>query len=350
MIVNEYYKLNKLLKDKKVLYIPIYSCFDYVTKMLNFKADGNVNRFLTTFSNINTYKSLDILAPTSGNDVTWFYSSFYSVTHDSKIINSKYIVESAKVQRNIGFAKNVLNDINIEDYDLVIAEGQYVILELLDFYKFVDVVYWCPVCATDNKTRDFLEPNKALDKYIFSRVENTIVASDDQVKYIQSLRKGTQLRFSNIIFIGTLIDRKLNIFDYEVDHDIIDNIIPMEENGWKIVYLPFRLTDKGYKFTEILNILTYCKNQKVIVLYSNPNECNIFSLTHDKKEIDYIKSHFIKVSKNRDTYYTILDHIYCIIPYFEDTNFINHAAISEFATSDKCNVIDDSCKLKLILS
>ena len=98
-MINEYNKLNKLLKNKKVLYIPIYSCFDYNTKLLNFKADGNINRFLTTFSNVNSYKSLDILAPDKGNDVTWFYSAFYTVTHDSKIINSEYIVESAKVQR-----------------------------------------------------------------------------------------------------------------------------------------------------------------------------------------------------------------------------------------------------------
>lgn len=350
-MINEYDKLNKLLKDKKVLYIPIYSCFDYNTKLLNFKADGNVNRFLTTFSNVNTYQSLDILAPNKGNDVTWFYSAFYTVTHDSKVINSEYIVESAKIQRNIDFARSILNEINIEDYDIVIAEGQYVVLELLDFYKFVDVIYWCPVCATDNKTRDFLEPNKALDKYIFSRVENTIVASDDQVKYIQSLRKGTQLRFCNIIFIGTLIDRNLEIFNYEIDKNIINNLIPMEENGWKIIYLPFRLTDKGYKFDEILTILTYSNNQKVIVLYSNPNECNVYQFCGTEgKKMDYINNHFIKVNKDRNTYYTILDYLYCIIPYFEDTQFINHAAISEFETSKKCNIITNANELKVILS
>ena len=200
-MINEYDKLNKLLNNKKVLYIPIYSCFDYNTKLLNFKSDGNINRFLTTFSNINSYKSLDVLCPIKGNDKEWFYSSFYSITNNSKIIESKYIVESSKVQRNITFAKNILNDINIEDYDIVIAEGQYVVLELLDFYKFVDVIYWCPVCATETKSRDFLEPHKSLDKYIFSRVENTIVASKEQVEYIQSLRKGNQLRFTNIILI-----------------------------------------------------------------------------------------------------------------------------------------------------
>ena len=349
-MINEYYKLNKLLEDKKVLYIPIYSCFDYNTKLLNFKADGNINRFLTTFSNVNSYKSLDIFAPNKGNDVTWFYSAFYTVTHDSKIINSEYIVESAKVQRNIGFAKNILNEVNIEDYDIVIAEGQYVVLELLDFYKFIEVVYWCPVCATENKTRDFLEPNKALDKYIFSRVENTIVASDEQVKYIQSLRKGSQLRFSNIIFIETLIDRNLSIFDYNVDKKIIDNLVPMEEDGWKIIYLPFRLTDKGYKFNEILDILTYSNNQKVIVLYSNPNGCNIYSLTDDEVENEYIRKHFIKVSTDRNVYYTILDHLYCIIPYFEDTKFINHAAISEFTTSKTCTVVDNANALRIVLS
>lgn len=340
-MVNEYDKLNKLLSNKKVLYIPIYSCFDYNTKLLNFKSDGNINRFLTTFSNINSYKSLDILCPIKGNNKEWFYSSFYSVTKNSKIIESKYIVESSKVQRNINFAKSVLNEINIEDYDVVIAEGQYVILELLDFYKFIDVIYWCPVCATETKTRDFLEPNKALDKYIFSRVENTIVASKEQVEYIQSLRKGNQLRFTNIILIETLIDRQLDIFNYNVNPDIINNIGPMVNNGWKVVYLPFRLTDKGYKFNEILELLSFINNKKIIVLYSNPNNCNIKSLSTKKVELDYIDKHFIKVSTNRDIYYTILDYIDCIIPYFEDIDFINHAAVSEFITSKKCKIVKD---------
>jgi len=351
-MINEYYKLNILLTNKKVLYIPIYSCFDYNTKKLNFKSDGNVNRFLTTFSNINSYKSIDVLCPESGNDINWFYNSFYSITNcNCKIIPSKYIIESAKVQRDISFARNILNEVNLEDYDLVIAEGQYVVLELLDHYKLLDVIYWCPVCAIENKTRDFLEPNKALDKYIFSRVEYTIVASDAQVKYIQSLRRNNGVRFTNIIFIETLIDRNLDIFDYEKKDFIIEAINNYnKENKYKIVYLPFRLTDKGYKFDMIIDILAYSYNQNVAVLYSNPNNCDVLSLVKGKPAYEqYIKTHFIKVSLDRDTYYTILDYVDCYIPYFEDTDFINHAAVSEFETSKKCKIIKKPEEFKYIL-
>ena len=104
-----------------------------------------------------------------------------------------------------------------------------------------------------------------------------------------------------------------------------------------------------YKFKDILHFLTYHNNQKVIVLYSNPNGCNIYNLTDDSNSIDYIDKHFIKVSTDRNTYYTILDYIDCVIPYFEDTKFINHAAISEFATSKKCKVITNISDLQTIL-
>ena len=350
-MINEYHKLNKLLTNKRVLYIPIYSCFDYNTKVLNFKSDGNVNRFLTTFSNINSYKSIDVLCPENGNDIDWFYKSFYTVTNGNcKIINSKFIVESAKVQRNIDFARNILNEVNLEDYDLVIAEGQYVVLELLDFHKLLDVIYWCPVCAIENKTRDFLEPNKALDKYIFSRVEYTIVASDEQVKYIQSLRRNNSLRFTNIIFIETLIDRNLEIFSYDVNNNIIDNLKPYLDR-FLVIYLPFRLTDKGYKFNEIIDALTYAIHQNVIVLYSNPNNCDVYSLVKGLPAYEkYIENHFIKVSLDRNTYYTILDYIDCYIPYFEDTSFINHAAVSEFKTSKKCKILKTKEELINILN
>ena len=350
-MINEYNKLNKLLTNKRVLYIPIYSCFDYNTKALNFKSDGNVNRFLTTFSNINSYKSIDVLCPESGNDIDWFYKSFYTVTNGNcKIINSKFIVESAKVQRNIDFARNILNEVNLEDYDLVIAEGQYVVLELLDFHKLLDVIYWCPVCAIENKTRDFLEPNKALDKYIFSRVEYTIVASDEQVKYIQSLRKNNSLRFTNIIFIETLIDRNLEIFSYDVNNNIIETLKPYLDR-FLVIYLPFRLTDRGYKFNEIIDALTYAIHQNVIVLYSNPNNCDVYSLVKGLPAYEkYIENHFIKVSLDRNTYYTILDYIDCYIPYFEDTSFINHAAVSEFKTSKKCKILKNKEELINILN
>lgn len=344
-MIDEYNKLNNCLKDKKILYIPIYSCFDYITKQLNFKSDGNINRFLTTFANLDKYYSIDIVCPENGNNIDWFISSFNKIIKNGKLIKSKYIVESAKVQRNIDFAKNIFNDINLSDYDLVIAEGQYVVLELLDNHKNLDVVYWCPVCATDNKTRDFLEPNKSLDKYIFSRVNTTIFASKDQVDYIKSLQSNSNIKYTDIILIETLINRNLNIFDYKPDWNLINTLNPYQTD-YTIFYLPFRLTDIGYKLDEILESFEKVINKKIIVLYSNPNNCNVLNLAKNDIQKQFIQKHFIKVSLNRDVYYTILDYIVCYIPYFEDTDFINHAAISEFKTSMKCKVLRNKNELK----
>ena len=336
--INEYDKLNKLLKDKKVLYIPIYSCFDYKTKLLNFKADGNINRFLTTFFNVNSYKSLDIVSPIEGNDYFWF-DDCVSKLDNTKIIYSKEIKESAKVQRNISFAKKILNSLKINEYDIVIAEGQYVVLNLLDYYRYVDVIYWCPVCATDKNTRDFLEFNRELDKYIFSRVDYTIFTSQGQVDYLNRLKEDLSIRYTNSILIETLIDRNISFFNYEKNQSLLNILHRYLDDNWKIVYLPFRLTDEGYKFKEILSKLVSLDNIKIVVLYSNPNNCDINSLAKNLKEKKYIEQHFINVGKNRDIYYTLIDYGNVIIPYFEDTYFINHAAIYEFETSELCKVV-----------
>ena len=342
-MINDYQLFNDIIKDKKVLHIPIYSCFDYQSGLLNFKADGNVNRFLTTWYYVNQYSSLSIFCPQNGNNIDWFCNSIKNELHDINLIFTPFIKKSAKIERSIQFAKDFIlyynNIFDSVDYIVVESQHLYQQLELQGYYD--KLIYWCPVCAIENKTRDFLEPYKEFDRYLINHTKYLIVASNEQVEYAKTLRK------NDIIQINSLIDRSLNFFNYEIDEKIYNQLI--KNNNTKI-FLPFRLTDEGYKMKEIFKELFnyYLLNKEFIVYYSNPNNCDIYKLLNPNNKFSikkFLDNYFIQVSKNRNTYYTILDYGNVIIPYLEDINFIAHASVSEFETSKKCKVISSLDKL-----
>lgn len=348
--MTEYDKLNQVLQDKSILYIPIYSCFDYQTGNLNFKADGNINRFLSTFYHCNKYKKLDILVPPYGNDKEWFDNICNNFLQNCNLISCPLIVKSAKVERSIEFSYKIIdffknNNIDINSYDYIIGEAQHVFLRLYDIYGVDKLIYWCPVCATNHKTRDFLEPYKEIDKFIFSVAKNVIVASNDQVKYYNNYH------FSgNLIQIESLIDRQLPFFKSYIDWNIIHFI-----NGFHIknnIFLPFRLTDMGYQTQKIVDYLynDYKSNHTFKVFYTNPNNCDIYQFANnDSYKKLFLDKYFVEVPKDRDIFYSIIDYCHVIIPYFEDTEFICHAAIDEFKYGN-CIVCKDLDEFKNILS
>ena len=345
--MTEYEKLKEIIKDKNVLYIPIYSCFDYQTQKLNFKADGNINRFLSTFHHCNTYKSLSLLCPVGGNDFEWFLNTIHNfdILKSISLIYSPYIVKSAKIERSLDFANKVFYDeTNYDKYDIIIVESQHLFMKFfVNGYKD-KLVYWCPVCATNNKTRDFLEPYKELDRFIFSEAKWTIVASNDQVEYYKTITGKDPIQ------IEQLIDRQLSCFNYKVQNDIINEFAKF--NNYHKIFLPFRLTDRGYQMQEIFDYLYNERrgNKPIKVFYSNPNNCDIYQFAKNNayKKL-FIDTTFIKVSKDRDTYYTIIDYCKVIIPYFEDTEFICHAAVDELKFAN-CVVCKNLEKFKSILN
>jgi len=338
--MTEYNKLSQILKDKSILYIPIYSCFNYQTSLLNFKADGNINRFLSTFMNCDIYKDITILEPIDGVDKDWFNNVCQKYLNNCNLVECPLIKKSAKVERSIEFSFDLVNffkemDIDLNSFDYIICEAQHVFLRLYNLGYINKLIYWCPVCATNNKTRDFLEPYKEIDKYIFSISNISIVASNEQVKYYNSFGFNYKL-----IQINKLIDRNLPIFDYEVNQKIL-NLVNKKYKDVNKIYLPFRLTDMGYKTQEIIDYLynDYKFEKTFIVLYSNPNNCDIYQFANgDSYKKLWLDRYFIQVSKSRDTYYTIIDKGNVIIPYFEDTEFIAHASVNEFKYGN-CKVV-----------
>ena len=319
-----YSDFSNITKGKNILYIPIISCINRDTNEYNLSADGNVNRFITTFSFCKTYNKLIIILPKNhikGTEVILNKFKWGSVEY----IYSENFGIHAGEQRNKDEVVNALfEEIKDIDFDICIFESQKLGLRMMDYKKDSEFIFWNPVSKTKTKTRIFLEGYEEINQSIIDKVNYMIIASPDQLDYYGYVK-------DKLIYLDILINRNLLYFDYSIDTEILNKF---KNESRKIFYLPFRLSDEGYRFDKVLEYLEKEKDD-FIVLYSDPNNSHII----DKGD-NSIFDKFIKVSSNRDTYYTILDYIKCTILYFEDLEFINHAAIHEFMNSKSiCDVI-----------
>jgi len=322
-----YVFFKEYIKNKDILYIPIISCINRDTNEYNLAADGNVNRFITTFLKCDSYRTLTIVLPYRHI----FGSEEFIIKFKNPRVNiiwsNNFGIHAGEQRNNDEIVNRMFLEIANIKYDICIFESQKLGLKLINNVKDKKFVFWNPVSKTDKKTRIFLEGYDEINANIYNKVNYMIVASPDQIEYYSKLSPN----FDKIIYLDKLIDRDLDIFDYEIDNDILNKFKNIDK---KIFYLPFRLTDEGYKFDKVIE---YLKNvdKDYIVLYTDPNNSHII----DNMPYE-IFNNFIKVSSDRDTYYTILDYIPCTILYFEDLEFINHAAIHEFMSSKcKANII-----------
>ena len=127
-----------------------------------------------------------------------------------------------------------------------------------------------------------------------------------------------------------LMNPSLSLFAFEPNESILNLTDHLINDGYKLVYLPFRLTDSGYSLAKILEALTNLKTvYKICVLYTDPNDSGRLSTEESDNNL-----RFIKVPKDRNSYYTMLSEVDCIVPYLEDIDNILHAAVFEL---DKLN-------------
>lgn len=335
---------NEIIKNKTILHIPIYSMFDRKTRKLNMSCDGNVNRYLTTYYLNNTYKKLSLYIPNKNNIINEDkFNEYILLLNNVKLYRTSYIKESALYQREKEFANKIINNIKNKNVDYIIFEGQQLGIKLLKTNGLKSkLIYWCPVCATNTKTRSFLNKDKEINEYIFKHknISYIIVDSIDQYEYLKELG----IPENKICLITNHIDRTLPMFsEYIKDMTIVSFIEYLNKENKKIIYLPFRLSDEGYKLEEIFNIINvYLNNNEYCILYPNLNNISVEELTkiiHKKYEnldVNKILNNSYKISSSRDTFYTILDNCKeIIIPYFEDINFINHSTIQELFNENK---------------
>ena len=321
--------LSKIVSNKVVQHIPIYSMFDRDSHKVNLACDGNANRCVTAYYQNPTFTKLLLHAPTEENSINLDQLKKWISQIDGaiQVIPDQNMKMSALYQRQEEFASK---ETFSQQADLIIFEGQELGKRLLSERKPNQLLaYWCPVCATRKKTRSFLEGWKEQNQELFKAVDYVIVASNDQIQYLKELNVDD----GKICLVDKLIDRSIPMFkEYTVDNEVIQLIQRLKREHQFVVYLPFRLSDEGYQLQNVLRALS---RVDAVLIYPNLNGVGVQQLMakfkdQNKESLVKMLVDGVKISSSRDTMYTILDHGYgVIIPYFEDCQFINHATEQE---------------------
>ena len=302
-------KLQKIIYKKRVLFVPVYSMRSHKTNLYNLQNDGNFARVMYKIKKSKC--SATVLIPyrnsltKSSEAILDYYSKNYNIT----FIESEFYGTSAYETRS---------NTNLLDYELCnktfLSTFDYFIIEPNFLPKTLNnwldintnkIIYWCPVSyIPENNTADFLEPFFNIDREN-SRLFKTFVCSKLQKDCL-----GGQTF---------------------VDSDVFDN----NQYEPKIIFLPFRLSDQGYKIKNICEALQslLIKGFDFIIYYTDPNDTFDDIFKNFPKLIDVS----IKIPSEKSVYYTILKS-QPIIPILEDLNSILHQNIFEF-NKYKCNTI-----------
>lgn len=370
---------SELVNGNRVAYIPIYSMFDHQTGLFDSECDGNINRWMTNFYKTKTeWTCLTVFGPSKDLFKSReSYEKFINIldTNFDRLayVPSRNFRGGAKTQRSRVFADDFVDDFKslVVDKDLVIVESQ-ALFDALYFIKSktdrdFKLVYWCPVCETNHKTRSFFnKDDKMKNEEIFKKADFVMVATDEQARYLDECKVSRD----KVILVKEFIDRSLPMFSsYVRDFDTLKSID--ETLGQSIIgiYLPFRLSDEGYRLWDIIDaVYPHMINDntvvgKAIVYSPNVNGSTVNELVGmcvkngsrlDREKIQYVLKNIRSVSSSRSTYYTLID---CcdkiVVPYFEDYDFVMHAAVDELIrgkTKPKCTVLTTKEELEQYLS
>lgn len=367
------HELSKLIRDLVVAYIPIYSMFDHQTKLVDLGCDGNVNRWMTNFyKSGQVWKKLTIFGPCrdlvkSNENFNLFKNKLDSNFKNIEYVESSAFSGGAKKQRSTAFPTELVSQFKDKLFsaDIIIVESQELFGAMLAAKSEGNwsgkLVYWCPVCATSKKTRTFLEAAREADKTCFKTADHVIVATDEQADYARECGIPSE----KISVVKEFIDRSLPMFrDYVVDDESLDLVEADIEAGKTCIYMPFRLSDEGYKIWDIISsVYSKLMKDEIVVYTPNLNGASLSELVKLCKDnnswlteemIQSSLAKFKPISASRDTYYTLID--YCpelVIPYFEDWKFVMHAAVDELILGSKkpvCTVLQDKSELDRYLA
>lgn len=296
--------LKDILKNKKVLFIPVYSMRNYETGKYNLAADGNMARIVSKLLEVD-FDSATILYPSDSinfEEATKATSIFENII---KWIPCDAYGKNAKETRDdptpiIKFLNQ--NDI-IKDIDYIVCEPNKLTEYFVASTYSDKLIYWCVASITSEMCPWFVKDYAILDK-IISKMVPTAVCTQTQVEALGS-----------------------NAF--------IEPIYNPEYFDYDIIFFPFRLSDQSYKFEEFKNMIELLYEEMTLhygkefkVLYTDPNESFKENLNKDI---------FVKVPSDKPIYLSILKSR-PIIPYFEDSRNMEHISINEFLYY-KCRII-----------
>lgn len=319
-----------------------------------------------------TWKKMTVFGPThdlakSDENFTKFKNKLDTNFKNLEYVESLAFAGGAKKQRSEEFSTEILSSFRerLLASDVIIAESQPLVKALaalkINGKWSGKLIYWCPVCATSKKTRTFLESMRDEDAACFTIADHVIVATAEQADYISG---DCGLIEEKITILREFIDRTLPMFrDYSVDSETLKLIDTELGFGHACLYLPFRLSDEGYKIWEIFDsVFIKLMSGELTVFSPNVNGASrdeLVKLCKDngcwlsELQIRAALEKVKPISSSRDTYYTLLD---CcpdvIIPYFEDWKFVMHAAVDELICGSKkpvCTVLQTKEELDALL-
>lgn len=306
-----------------VFYFPIVSMRSHKTGKFDLSKDGNINRALSFFNKTNVkFLTIKLAIAESDLDVDgysvflkWIRALERSRGAEIQILFEEFsLFENAYDQRfSIGpWDVRLLNE---GEDNVIIYERESIGSYLRANHKLImdrQTIFWSPVSATkDNigcSIPSFLADFEGIDRKLAKSADLVIVSTKKQKDYFDELNK-------NIVVFNDFIDFSI-VGDPLVIKDLQRKI--NEESLTKtIIYFPFRLSDKGYKFQEVLDV---CEGKNVKIVVTDPNDT--------LKDFDTSKVNIEKVSSNRDVYYTYLQSN-VVVPYLEDLSKIWHASANE---------------------
>lgn len=311
-----------------ILYFPVVSMRSHETNMFDLSCDGNVNRWLSYFnSNVGSNNDeIHVMLPNKDDIVESSYKQLLSWTANvaGKIFYYHFIENnhpaSAADLRNNAYDSdlNMLRE-HMKDAGLIIYERQAVgsVVEALKrSVGPIETMYWCPVSATVNVEPDFVKSYHDLDLDLAKSATSMLVATQSQADYFKKNANTNPSVFNKFV--------DFNVIGYpEVDRSIVNNIKDLA-NGRKIVYFPFRLSDKGYHFQEVLDLCKEVGN--VLLVVSDPNDTlKDFDTSNGAEGFS-----IMTVPSDRNTYYSLLASHIALCPYLEDVTDIWHASANEY--------------------
>lgn len=356
--IDESQMYKDLIRDKNIYHVPIVSMSDHVDRVFDLSCDGNINRLVTYYDRLNyPYKSAKILLPANSKNKEFVQANLvdvnanqvrnfieYDVDYRCEVKYLDKFPNNARDQRlKKDLVEYIESDIDYKNSDIAIFESQALCLYFLkNRQKDInsEIWYWCPVSSTETNTRSFLKDYDPYDAEVFDEADGIIVASKQQKDYIQKYWPHRK-----VILLPILMNRDLEAFDYNSNEDIKEYL---DRASRPIIYMPYRLSDEGYKssmiFESLLSLMESGKEFEVWI--TDPNKSGIYEDFVNRVPEQY-KELIKHISSDRSTYYTILDYgKTVIIPYLEDLDFINHCAIFEFMSDESIVKVITSEDLK----
>lgn len=340
---------DEIVKDKKVLLIPMVSMRSYETNIYDMSCDGNVQSTICNILSIPQDVDYEITVVWPGkNFVTekslTLIEEFKSYVDPNKVhilLTDNYPVGGASVQRDIVGSQDMIEEViewsnKTEGDKMIIYTCDYLGITIESLKKKYDykTCFWCYASRTLYFRPDYLEKYEHVEVDLSKSCDKLMLASIGQFQYFT----GTCKIDKDKIVINTNFAAPWHpMYQYTPDKNILDKTDDLISKGYKIIYVPTRLTDKGYKIDDVLDVIETLVDEgmKIALLYSDPNESNYIENHYDdlsKHDIVYVKSEYYreKISRDRNTYYTMLDQVDCIVPYLEDCSEKYHTSMMEF--------------------